>query len=666
MPSVPVPRIESKKAAAPRRAPRAVAAPKSTPTPWPKNDYPPIETGEPSFEPAAMQRLLDGDQAEMRNKVRDLLSRPEFAYYEGSDKEGQREQTLAWAKLIAKAGISGLFFPKSVGGGEDVPKFMAAFETLATHDLSLVIKFGVQFGLWGGAVMRLGTDFHHQKYLPDTIALKLAGCFAMTELGHGSNVKDVETVAVYDPKTETFDLHSPTWSAGKTYIGNAATHGRIAAVYAQLETRGERHGVHAFVVPLRDAKGRLLPGIRIEDNGQKLGLNGVDNGRIWFDHVSVPRTELLNRYADVAPDGTYSSSIKNPAARFFTALGTLVGGRVSVGQSGNSAAKSGLAIAIRYAARRRQFGAAEGQPETLLLDYPTHQRRLLPLLANVYALDFAFKALVKKVVASGGEGRDFRKVETLAAAMKAFSTWNATHALQTCRECCGGEGYIAANRFAALKADSDIFTTFEGDNTVLMQLAAKNLLTDFKEWFRDMSTMQMATWTLGREAKMLAARNPLSARRTDADHLRDPEAQLDLFRLREEQMLTSAGKKLRDLTADKKTDVFTAFLMVQNKLVRVGQAFVERVILEEFNKAVKACPDASLRPALERLRSLYALSQLEKGRAWFLEEGIFSANKSRAISREVNRLCAEVRKEAVALVDGFGIPPALLAAPIAL
>ena len=114
---------------------------------------------------------------------------------------------------------------------------MAAFETLGFHDISLVIKFGVQFGLWGGSVLRLGTDYHHRKYLPATATVELPGCFAMTEIGHGSNVRDLETVAVYDPATQEFDLHSPTFTAGKNYIGNAGVHGKIATVFAQLETQ---------------------------------------------------------------------------------------------------------------------------------------------------------------------------------------------------------------------------------------------------------------------------------------------------------------------------------------------------------------------------------------------------------------------------------------------
>ena len=630
--------------------------------PWLRG-YPPIVQEPPSFEPRVMQEFLDGEQADTKNRMRLLLSQPQFRYYAGTDTPGLRDKVFGWTKEIARQGIGALFMPAGAGGAADVARFMAAFEILGFHDTSLVIKFGVHFGLWGGSVMRLGTAYHHEKYLPATATLDLPGCFAMTEIGHGSNVKDIETTATYDPATQEFDLHSPTFMAGKNYIGNAAVHGRIATVFAQLETRGERHGVHAFVVPIRDDAGQTLPGIRIEDNEEKLGLNGVDNGRLWFTHVRVPRVELLDRFAQVAADGTYASAIKNPAARFFTTLGTLVGGRISVGASGNNVAKSGLTIAIRYGARRRQFGPGEGRPETLLLDYPAHQRRLMPLLANVYALDFAFQHLTKLNLELAGS--DYRRVETMAAGLKAFSTWNMTHTLQTGREACGGEGFLAINRFAALKGDSDVFTTFEGDNTVLMQLVAKNLLTDFKDSFKGRSKRQLAGYFLGEKWKSLVVRNPLRTFRTDKMHLRDPRMLRALFRHRETRQLIAAGQRLRQLIA-RGADTYTAFTSQQNALITLAFSHVERVVLEQFILSVQLCPEVSLRPVLGRLCSLFGLFHLEKGRGWFLENGVLPARQSRAVTREVDTLCAEVRREAVALVDGFGIPPECLAAPIAL
>ena len=145
---------------------------------------------------------------------------------------------------------------------------IAAFETVAFHDLSLLIKMGVQFGLFGGSILQLGTERHHQKYLRDVGTLDLPGCFAMTETGHGSNVHELGTVARYDAQTEEFVVHTPHESARKDYIGNAAQHGRLATVFAQLEVGEERHGVHALLVPIRDEDGSPCAGVRIEACGE--------------------------------------------------------------------------------------------------------------------------------------------------------------------------------------------------------------------------------------------------------------------------------------------------------------------------------------------------------------------------------------------------------------
>ena len=193
--------------------------------------------------------------------------------------------------------------------------------------------------------------------------LDLPGCFAMTETGHGSDVQSLRTTATYDAATQEFVITTPDDSARKDYIGNAGRHGQMAAVFAQLETNGEGHGVHAFLVPIRDASGNLAPGVRIEDDGLKAGLNGVDNARIAFDEVRVPRDALLDRYGSVAEDGTYSSPIDSVNKRFFTMLGALVQGRISISGAAVSASKKALTIAVRYGETRRQFKAPGSDTE---------------------------------------------------------------------------------------------------------------------------------------------------------------------------------------------------------------------------------------------------------------------------------------------------------------
>jgi acyl-CoA oxidase len=626
--------------------------------------YPPIERNPATFDPKILQRLLDGEHAETRSFVKELLAQPDFQYYDGTDISIYRRKVLDWTRRLATTGIGRIFMPRSVGGEENLPKFIAAFETLAFHDISLVIKLGVQFGLFAGSIQRLGTDYHHKKYLPDAATTSLMGCFAMTEIGHGSNVYALETEAVYDRETDSFIVHTPRKSAGKSYIGNAAADGRLAVVFAQLIVAGQTHGVHALVVPIRDESGAPMPGVTIADNGTKMGLNGVDNGQIWFDHVKVPRTELLNRFADVTADGQYRSEIQNPAARFFTMIGTLVSGRISIAVSANSAAKSALTIATRYAARRRQFGPPKSPQETLLLDYPAHQRRLSPLIANAFAFDFALKHLVE--LNESAHGGNSRSLETLAAGLKAVTTWNATQTIQTCREACGGEGYIAANRISALKADTDIYTTFEGDNTVLMQLVAKNLLNEFKDKLKEMRPAQLAGFFVDQRLSAIAKRNPGLTLNVSDRHLRDTGFHAGMFRFRESATLFAAAQEFRRLTSKKGSDPFAAFARMQRELVELAHAHIEWVTFKQCTRVMRSAQPNSLKPVLKRMCDLFALSQIERHNGWYLERGAITGLKSRAISRQVDKLCAEVRREAVQLVDAFGIPDACLAAPIAL
>jgi acyl-CoA oxidase len=441
--------------------------------------------------------------------------------------------------------------------------------------------------------------------------------------------------------------------------------------------------VHTLLVPIRNRQGRPARGVRIEDCGEKAGLNGVDNGRIWFNRVRVPRTALLNRFGDVAPDGTYSSSIDDDDKRFFIMLGALVAGRVSVAAGAVSATKSALAIAIRYGATRRQFGPSAGAAEGLILDYPTHQRRLLPPLATTYALSFAVQGLIgeyaRSVTGKRVSSRRRRSVEGLAAGLKAMSTWHATETIQTCREACGGAGYLAENRLGTLKADTDVFTTFEGDNTVLLQLVAKGLLTEYREEFGDPNIVTIARYAARRVLAMTAEAVPGPAdivsrvvwlmpgvdAGDDAEALRDREWQIAMFQFRERHLLDALARRLKR-GMDEGGDPFQAFLAVQDHAVATARAHVERLVLESFAGAIGRIRKKGLAEALDLLCDLYAMDRIERDRGWFQEHGRLSATRAKAVVRTVTELCREVRPMAEDLVDAFAIPDRLLAAPIAL
>jgi acyl-CoA oxidase len=607
---------------------------------------------ERTFDVLALQKILDGKNEAIIKKVKTIISDPAFDYADSNNLESQREQVLLWAKYLAKQGFGSMAFPKEYGGQGDMAGYFAVMETISYHDLSLVIKFGVQFGLWGMSVYLLGTEKHHKKYLKDIGSLELPGCFAMTETGHGSNVRGIETTASYNHRDKTFTIHTPNELARKEYIGNAAVHGQAATVFAQLVIDGKDYGVTAFVVPLRDKQGKLCEGVSIKDCGRKLGLNGVDNGVIYFNNVIIPKENMLDRFASVSEDGKFETPIASDNRRFFTMLGTLVGGRIGIPRSGNAASKNGLAIAIRYGDQRKQFGP-EGTTEVPILNYRTHQRRLMPLLANAYALHFALQYLTERYLNKKEE--EMQEIEALAAGLKSFATWNTTDTLQECREACGGKGYLWENRIGIMKNDSDIYTTFEGDNTVLMQLVAKSRLTEFKQEFSGGGMLGIINFLAERAGTSITEMNPYIIRKTDEDHLLDPEFHLNAFEFRERDILISAAKRLKRLIDDG-MDSFDAFNVCQHHLVQVSFAYIERIILQQFQLAVGQIKDVGCKEVLTKLCNLFAISQLDKNKGWYLEQGYMEGVKTKAIRKVLNQLCWDVRQEAVPLVNAFGIP----------
>ncbi|MCB1265362.1 MAG: acyl-CoA dehydrogenase family protein [Mycobacterium sp.] len=618
-----------------------------------------------------LQKALDGRWADTKRMIREKLSLEIFKPHFFPSKSVARARVMEQLKIIAAAGAAEDGFRKDHGGTGDVGAAVTKIEMLAMSDLSLMTKAGVLWGLFGGAIENLGTERHHEAYVRPLITLDLAGCFAMTETGHGSDVQSLETTAVYDPETEEFVIHSPTPTSRKDYLGGAAESATLAAVFAQLITQGKNQGVHCIVVPIRDDSGNSLPGVTITDCDYKGGLLGVDNGRIMFDQVRVPRENLLNRFADVAPDGTYSSPIENPNRRFFTMLGTLVRGRVTVAGSGAQAARVALDMAVRYALQRRQFHAAGEEREVLIMDYLVHQRRLLPYVAQSYALQFAQNELVAKLhdleTAAVRDPEEQRELEAHAAGLKAIATWHTSAAIQECREACGGAGYLAENRLVGLRADSDVFTTFEGDNHVLLQLVAKHLLTGYNDDVKSMSPFEWvgfaANYAGDRVSRKTAAAQIFQRfvdNRQDNDEegsLFNRGTQAKMFSDREEYLLSSLVRRLQ--SRSKTMSAFDAFNSVQDHVMHLARAHVDRTVLEAFIAGIDGCKDQAAREILELVCDLYALSVIEDDKAFFLEHRLLSTKRARAVNNAINERCRNLRPHAQTLVDAFAIPEQL-------
>ncbi|XP_066892869.1 peroxisomal acyl-coenzyme A oxidase 3 isoform X5 [Kogia breviceps] len=365
-------------------------------------------------------------------------------------------------------------------------RVLALIQCLGMYDWSLATKFFLHTLTFGSAIYSSGSE-RHFKYLPKIFSMEIFGCFALTEVSHGSNTKAMRTTAHYDPTTEELIIHSPDFEAAKFWAGNMGKTATHAVVFAQLYTPGGQcHGLHPFVVQIRDPKTLLpMPGVMVGDIGRKLGQNGLDNGFAMFHKVRIPRQDLLNRSGDITPEGTYVTHVKDARQHFSESLGSLSSGRVAIAGMSVVNLKLAVSIALRFSATRRQFGPTD-QEEVPVLEYPMQQWRLLPYLAAAYALDHFSKSLFLDLVElqQGLLGKDRsarqaelgREIHALASAGKPLASWTAQRAIQECREACGGHGYLAVNRLGDLRDDNDPNCTYEGDNNVLLQQTSNYLL----------------------------------------------------------------------------------------------------------------------------------------------------------------------------------------------
>ncbi|KAF5353255.1 hypothetical protein D9756_008030 [Leucocoprinus leucothites] len=575
---------------------------------------------------------------EKRSKIVDIMSNdPAF--------DKSQRHFLSRTELYTR----GLALTNRIYELQNIHNWSQQEATLAINSLDENLSIGLHNVAFQPILMSQGSPEILRDFGPLITNRGIFGCYLQTELGHGTNVSRLETTATYSPETKEFEIHSPTLTSSKWWIGalgKTATHG---VVQARLILGGKDLGPHLFFVQLRSLENhKVLPGITIGDIGPKSmgGFAATDNGFARFNHVRIPRAHMLSKFAQVTDDGQY---IQPPHAKL--SYGGMLYIRANMVTGAGWLMAKAATVSIRYATVRRQGEKGPDGIERQAISYPSVYSRLLPIISHAYAFLHLGKTLIQsfEVMSSRlqkGDTSLLAEMHAITSGLKVLVTSTGIQDLEVARRSMGGHGYSAFSGLGRLYADYLPSATYEGDNFVLDQQVVRAAVKSYGNLLKskDASSLSPSTAYL----RLLAA-NVTKPSIPSEGAWQEPATVILLLEWRAALLVHEFAKNISEPDASAGQ--------------RVAKAVTEAFVAARVGDIIKTLPEALEGKErdikiLGRLYLLYLLTTLEANIVDLLSFGALGTSNDRDVTRTlrltIKNISIELLPEAIGLTDAFG------------
>jgi acyl-CoA oxidase len=608
-----------------------------------------------SFNVNVLTNIFHGTQETKANKIAALIIErdPILNVSRPHDKTRQENYAITMAQIKRIVEIQ-----KSLSSDPYVK--IAIERYMHAYSRQFSMRFSVHEILFHETVRTQGTNEQWSRWRDDIENWRVLGCFAMTELGHSSYLRGIETLATYDKQVDEFIIHTPTLTATKWWIGMAGQTATHTVAMCKLIINEKDHGVYWFIVPLRNCEnGQLMPGVTAGDIGAKVGRHGLDNGWIQFTHVRIPRENMLMRWAQVSKDGNFTAP-PNAAMSY----NTLIGERIALLSMVPTSLASTVTIAVRYAAIRQQ-----GPNDEKILDYSSHQHNLIPILAGIYGLNALSRRLIREwhenIAIQDQNPKAFLASlpdwHGMSSGLKAWIGWWGADSLEIVRRCMGGHAYSSYAGIGSVIADYGVMTTGGGDNIVMAQQSTKYLLSVSQ---KAMKGAKITGWSV---QFMSDAERIMKKSSFNMKDLEDPQSILDSLRWLTLALLRN-GMKLLAKSSQLGTDNEKAWNDNMMEVIPASRVysflFLLQIFAEYIDNARKENGEDPAVLILDKLWLVFAINVLLYELPLFLEYNYMNGNQVAELRKVFSMLCATIRKDVVPIVDAIAVPDFVLKSPL--